>query len=347
MVIFNSSDGSYDMEIITTPNIGSYQTDNVSPIYRPDYGNNNVEHKVDDSYSGSLARKIHFNTQSIIQNNSYILNIFLHTKRLEGCTDQTIDNYRVTLKNFMYTTLKPFNDITTLDCRNYLIEYKDERNISNNTLDDMRRVLNTFFKFLEEEDFILRSPMKKVHRIKGEKVVKLPFTEEDIERIRDACDTIRDLALIDFLNSSGVRVGELKALDQDDVDLVNREGIVYGKGNKERIIYIDSKCKVHLEKYLISRFDRNPALFVSERKPFGRLTKAGIEDIVKRIGNKAGVRNAHPHRFRRSLATRLIKKNVPIEQVQRILGHSKIETTLIYAEVSQLDIKINHDKFAT
>ena len=246
----------------------------------------------------------------------------------------------------MFDIIKPVDKYNALDIRDYLVSYKKYNNVSNNTLDDMRRVFNSFFNFLEDEDYIIKNPIRKIHKIKGEKIVKTAFTEEEVELIRDACNHIRDLAMIDFLNSSGVRVSELCNLNRTDIDLDNKEGIVFGKGSKERIIYFDARTKVHLTKYLNTRNDDCAALFCTKIKPYRRLDRSGIEDLLKIIGKKAGVQGCHPHRFRRTLATRLLYKNVPIEQVQKILGHEKIETTLIYAQVNQNDVKASHQKFA-
>lgn len=212
-------------------------------------------------------------------------------------------------------------------------------------MDGMRRVFSSFFNWLEDEDYIIKSPVRKIHHIKYEYAVQKPFTEEDLEKLRDACTTIRDLALVDFLNSSGVRVSELCRLDIDDLDLEKNEGIVFGKGSKERIIYFDSKTKVHLQKYLSQRVDDSPALFVTNRKKATRITASGVEFIIRNLGEIAGVEKCHPHRFRRTLATRLIDRGVPIEQVQRMLGHTKIDTTLIYAQVNQSNVKLNHSKY--
>ena len=274
-----------------------------------------------------------------------ILKDFLLAKKLEGCSIKTIRLYYDCLFSFTVRMKNSFADITTQDIRGYLNLYNETHDVSNITLDNMRRIFSTFFEWLHQEDYIDKNPVKKIKRIKIDKVVKKPFTDEEIEHLRDACNNLRDLALIDLLNSSGIRVSELCGLNRDDIDLNKREGIVFGKGAKERIIYFDAKTKIHLEDYLMRRMDDNPALFVSLRYPYRRLQKSGVEILLKDVGARAGVNDVYPHRFRRTLATNLIDKGVPIEQVQQILGHTKIDTTLIYAIVNQNNIKMNHGRF--
>ena len=276
-----------------------------------------------------------------------ILKQFLMAKKLEGCSAKTLESYRYSINYFLKTVNKDITKITTSDIRTYMMEYQRIREIKSITMDSMRRVFSSFFNWLEDEDIIIKSPCRKIHHIKYEKTIQKIFTEEEIERIRDACTTIRDLALIDFLNSSGVRVSELCQLNIEDIDFQLNEGIVFGKGAKERIIYFDSRTKVHLQRYLNSRIDDCPALFVNIKPPIRRLSPNGVEFIVREIGNIANVDDCHPHRFRRTLATRLIDRGVPIEQVQKILGHSKIDTTLIYAQVNQQNVKLSHSKFCS
>lgn len=274
-----------------------------------------------------------------------ILKDFLLAKKLEGCSNKTIRLYYDCLFNFTVKLNKPIGEITTQDIRSYLNIYNENHDVSNTTLDNMRRIFSSYFEWLHQEDYIDKNPVKKIKRIKVDKVVKKPFTDEEVEHLRDACNNIRDLALIDLLNSSGVRVSELCGLNRDDIDLTKREGVVFGKGAKERVIYFDAKTKIHLEHYLMRRLDDNPALFVSLRYPYRRLQKSGVEILLKEIGNRAGISDVYPHRFRRTLATNLIDKGVPIEQVQQILGHTKIDTTLIYAIVNQNNVKMNHGRF--
>lgn len=293
------------------------------------------------------GREIILSNREIIENNSLIIKRFLATKRIEGCSESTISRYGYALRRFMYNVIKPVENVDTTDLRAYLAEYQATGVVSNATLDDVRRIFTSFFNYMVDEDIIMKSPARKLHKIREEEIVKLPFTEEDIQLMLDECRDMRDLALLEFLNSTGARVSEVAKLNKYDINIDKREGIVYGKGRKQRMIYFDYKTKVHLRKYLAERYDDNPALFVQTKKPYARLSKDGIEYIVRNIGYMAGVKNAHPHRFRRTLASRLTFRGVPIEQVQKILGHTKIETTLIYARVNDDDVRRSHEKFST
>lgn len=285
------------------------------------------------------------NEKEIRNHNKYLLERYLRSKQLEGLSSLTLKNYKQNISYLQSAVLKRFENMTTRDIKNFLYDYQLENKISNSTLDDMRRVYSSFFNFLDEEDYILKNPVKKIHHIKSKKSIKKAFSEEEIIRLQDSCTSKRDRALIDFLYSTGVRVSELCRLTITDIDFNNKELIVFGKGNKERIVYFDSRTKVHLIDYLESRDDNNDALFVVSTEPHERLTPAGVEYIVKMIGNKAGVKKCHPHRFRRTLATRLINRGMPIEQVQKLLGHTKIDTTLIYAQVDQSNVKSSHERF--
>jgi len=348
MVILLDLDNSGSLEAV---HLDDYHVDeNTSGVYILNkeiykHVSNNTESIYVKSTDG-IVREIRKTEEEVLLANLKILSEFISLKKAEGCSDQTIKNYYIYIRKLLFAIIKPISEITAYDVRAYLVEYKDNNNISNNTLDDRRRTFNSFFNFLEEEDYIIKNPIRKIHKIKGEKNVQLPFTEDDVELLRDECDNIRDLAIIDFLNSSGVRVSELCGLNIKDIDMDKKEGIVFGKGKKERIIYFDARTRIHLKKYLATRNDNCEALFCTKIKPYRRLDKSGIEDMCRLLGIKAGVDDCHPHRFRRTLATRLLYKNVPIEQVQKILGHSKIETTLIYAQVNQSDVKISHEKFA-
>lgn len=241
--------------------------------------------------------------------------------------------------------LSPIRKITTEEIRAYLVDYQKINNCSKVTVDNIRRNISSFFSWLEEEDYILKSPMKRIHKIKTKTVVKNTISDEDIEKLRDHCSNIRDLAMIDLLYSTGMRVGELVNLNIDNVDMEQRECIVYGKGDKERKVYFDAKAKIHLLNYLNSRSDTNPALFVTLDAPHERLKISGVEIRIRELGRKLGLERIHPHKFRRTMATRAIDKGMPIEQVQKILGHSQIDTTMQYAIVNQTNVKISHQKF--
>ena len=264
-----------------------------------------------------------------ISNEEY-MNMFLAAKRIEGCSDRTIKYYRVTVEHMLNRIPSEVRRITTDDIRRYLVEYQQINSCSKVTVDNVRRNLSSFFSWLEEEDYILKSPMRRIHKIKTKQPVKEILTDEMIERLRDNCKCIRDLAIIDLLYSTGIRVGELVGLNKSDIDFEERECIVYGKGDKERRVYFDAKAKLHLLNYLNTRVDNNPALFVTLDAPFERLKISGVEIRVRELGRKLNIDKIHPHKFRRTMATRAIDKGMPIEQVQKILGHSQIDTTMQY-----------------
>lgn len=270
---------------------------------------------------------------------------FLSAKQVEGCSECSVSYYSSTLDNLIKTLEKPFNQMETEDLRTYLSEYQKKNNASKQTVDNIRRILSSFFTWLEDEDYILKSPVRRIHKIKTIKQVKETYSDEALERLRDNCKTIRDLALIDMLASTGMRVGELVKLNRIDVDFINRECVVLGKGSKERIVYFDARTKLHLQNYLNSRKDDNPALFVSLLEPHKRLEIAGIEIMLRKLGRSLEINKVHPHKFRRTLATRAIDKGMPIEQVQKLLGHQKIDTTMEYAIVDQQNVKNSHKKY--
>jgi len=278
-----------------------------------------------------------------ISNEDY-LKMFLDAKKIEGCSERTIEYYQKTIEHLIDTVSTPVRKITTEEMREYLAEYQKINNCSNVTVDNIRRNISSFFSWLEEEDYILKSPMKRIHKIKTKTVVKSVISDEIIEKLRDHCTEIRDLAMIDLLYSTGMRVGELVRLNRDDINLENRECIVYGKGDKERRVYFDAKAKVHLKEYLDSRKDDNPALFVTLNSPHKRLKISGVEIRIRELGRGVSAERIHPHKFRRTMATRAIDKGMPIEQVQKILGHSQIDTTMQYAMVNQTNVKNSHQK---
>lgn len=270
---------------------------------------------------------------------------FLSAKQVEGCSERSVNYYSSTLDNLIKNLEKPFNQIETEDLRVYLSEYQKKNNASKQTIDNIRRILSSFFTWLEDEDYILKSPVRRIHKIKTMKQVKETYSDEALEKLRDNCKTIRDLALIDMLASTGMRVGELVKLNRVDVDFVNRECVVLGKGSKERVVYFDARTKLHLQNYLNSRTDDNEALFVSLLEPHNRLEIAGVEIMLRKLGRRLEINKVHPHKFRRTLATRAIDKGMPIEQVQKLLGHQKIDTTMEYAIVDQQNVKNSHKKY--
>lgn len=277
--------------------------------------------------------------------NDELIEKFISSKEMEGCSYRTIKYYKSTLIMANKKIDKHFLHVTTDDLRDYLINYQKVNNCSKVSIDNIRRNLSSFFSWLEEENYILKSPMKRIHKIKTNKTIKETYSDEILEQLRDNCDSIRDLAIIDLLSSTGMRVGELVKLNINDIDLENRECIVFGKGNKERPVYFDARTKIHLKNYLRSRNDNNQALFVSLDKPFNRLEISGVEIRLRQLGRRLGVDKVHPHKFRRTVATKAIDKGMPIEQVQRLLGHSQIDTTMHYAMVNQNNVKESHRKF--
>lgn len=279
------------------------------------------------------------------ESNQTLKEEFLSAKQVEGCSERSVSYYSSTLDNLIKSLVKPFNQIETEDLRVYLSEYQKKNNASKQTIDNIRRILSSFFTWLEDEDYILKSPVRRIHKIKTMKQVKETYSDEALERLRDNCKTIRDLALIDMLASTGMRVGELVKLNRVDVDFVNRECVVLGKGSKERVVYFDARTKLHLQNYLNSRTDENEALFVSLLEPHNRLEIAGVEIMLRKLGRSLEINKVHPHKFRRTLATRAIDKGMPIEQVQKLLGHQKIDTTMEYAIVDQQNVKNSHKKY--
>lgn len=277
--------------------------------------------------------------------NDNFLKMFLDAKRIEGCSERTLNYYRTTVEHLISQIETGVRKISTEEIREYLSNYQKRNSCSNVTIDNIRRNISSFFSWLEEEDYILKSPMKRIHKIKTKTVVKNIISDEGIEKLRDNCKEKRDLAIIDLLYSTGIRVGELVNLNIEDIDLEGRECIVYGKGDKERRVYFDAKAKVHLKEYIDARTDNNESLFVTLDEPHNRLKISGVEIRLRKLGRMLDLDRIHPHKFRRSMATRAIDKGMPIEQVQKILGHSQIDTTMQYAMVNQSNVKTSHQKY--
>lgn len=277
--------------------------------------------------------------------NQDLLATFISAKKVEGCSEKSLRYYESTIRNMQESINKSEELITTEDLRSYLDNYQSTNGISKVTMDNVRRILSTFFSWLEDEDYIIKSPVRRIHKIRTGKTVKETYTDESLELMRDKCDNIRDLALIDLLASTGIRVGELVKLNKNDIDFENRECIVFGKGNKERKVYFDARTKIHLQRYLSERSDNCEALFVTLNKPYNRLLIKGVEIRLSKIGKKVNLTKVHPHKFRRTLATMAIDKGMPIEQVQQLLGHQSIDTTLQYAMVNQVNVKNSCRKF--
>lgn len=280
-----------------------------------------------------------------ITENTELLESFLSAKKIEGCSDKTIKYYKATIQNLLNNLQISVRSTTTSDLRIYLSEYQEQKQSSKVTIDNMRRIFSSFFAWLEDEDYIIKSPVRRIHRVRTDTLIKETISDESLELLRDSCTEIRDLALIDLLASTGMRVGELVKMNISDINFQERQCIVFGKGNKEREVYFNARAKIHLKQYIQQRTDSNPALFVSLSAPHTRLTISGVEVRLRNLGKHINQHKIHPHKFRRTLATQAIDKGMPIEQVQRLLGHVKIDTTLHYAMVNQSNVKMAHRKF--
>lgn len=285
--------------------------------------------------------------QEILKNNTNILNKFISSKEIEGCSNRTLNYYKDNINKMFDAVNLPVNEITTEMLRNYLADYKNNSNAGMVTIDNMRRTLSSFFAWLENEDYIVKSPVRRIHKVKTTRRVKETLTDENLEKLRDTCSNVRDLAILELLISTGMRVGEITRLNISDMNFQERSCIVLGKGNSEREVYFSAKSKMYIEKYLKTRIDNNEALFVSLIKPYNRLGISGIEIAIRNLGKQANINKVHPHKFRRTMATMAIDKGMPIEQVQKLLGHIKIDTTMEYAMVNQNNVKNSHRKYIT
>ena len=282
------------------------------------------------------------NNEQLEQN---LVELFLSAKRIEGCSEKSLKYYESTILSLLADLEKDVKHIITDDIRTYLTDYQSRKQSSKVTIDNIRRILSSFFSWLEDEDYILKSPVRRIHKVKTGATIKETYTDEALELMRDNCTQLRDLAMIDMLASTGMRVGEMVLLNREDIDFNERECVVFGKGDKERIVYFDARTKIHLQNYLNSRDDDNLALFVSLQKPHNRLQISGVEVRLRQYGKLLGLNKVHPHKFRRTLATMAIDKGMPIEQLQQLLGHRRIDTTLQYAMVKQSNVKIAHRKY--
>ena len=274
-----------------------------------------------------------------------LVNIFIAAKRIEGCSEKTLKYYQTTIVAMIAAVNKSVRHIQTEDLRFYMTQYQKKNQSSRVTIDNIRRILSSFFSWLEDEDHILKSPVRRIHKVKTGTNIKETYNDEELEKMRDNCTELRDLAIIDMLASTGMRIGEMVLLNRIDINFAERECVVFGKGDKERLVYFDARTKLHLQNYLDSRIDNNPALFVTIRAPYKRIQIGGIEVRLRKIGKMLGITKMHPHKFRRTLATMAIDKGMPIEQLQQLLGHKRIDTTLQYAMVKQSNVKIAHKKY--
>ena len=280
--------------------------------------------------------------------NETLIDAFLSAKNVEGCSKRTISYYKSTIENmtdYMSGLDKILCEIDTSDIRKYITDYANTHSANKTTLDNIRRIISSFFSWLEEENYIIKSPARRVHKIRMGETIKTVYSDEELELLRDNSKNIRNLAIIDILSSTGMRIGELVSLNIVDVDFDRRECKVLGKGSKERIVYFDARTKIHLKEYLKTRLDSENSLFVSLNKPYKPLKISGVEIMLRNLGESLNINRVHPHKFRRTLATRAIDKGMPIEQVQVLLGHSKIDTTMHYAMVNQNNVKQSHRKY--
>lgn len=274
-----------------------------------------------------------------------LIAMFIAAKRIEGCSEKTLKYYQTTIDTMAESMGKNIRHILTEDLRIYLTEYQSKNQSSRVTIDNIRRILSSFFSWLEDEDYIIKSPVRRIHKVKTASNIKETYSDEDLERMRDNCEELRDLAIIDMLASTGMRIGEMVLLNREDINFVERECVVFGKGDKERVVYFNARAKLHLQEYLDNRTDDNPALFVTLRAPHERIQIGGIEYRLRKMGRQLNISKVHPHKFRRTLATMAIDKGMPIEQLQRLLGHKRIDTTLQYAMVKQSNVKTAHRKY--
>lgn len=310
------------------------------------YLNNAQSKRLQEVLQCSLVHyEVTENTEKRKSSEQDFVDLFLSAKRIEGCSEKSLKYYKNTIVAMLTTLDIEVKYIITDDIRGYLTEYQKKNNSSKVTIDNIRRILSSFFSWLEDEDYILKSPVRRIHKIKTGTNIKETYSDEALELMRDNCTEFRDLAMIDMLASTGMRVGEMVLLNRNDIDFNERECVVFGKGNKERVVYFDARTKIHLQNYLEKRKDDNPALFVSLKSPHERLKIGGVEVRLREFGKQLGLQKVHPHKFRRTLATMAIDKGMPIEQLQHLLGHRKIDTTLQYAMVKQSNVKIAHRKY--
>lgn len=310
------------------------------------YLDNAQLHKLQEGLEHSLFEyEIAGRTIETEDDSQELINSFVYAKRIEGCSEKTLKYYRTTIEAMTEAINKGVRHIQTDDLRAYLTEYQEKHGSSRVTIDNIRRILSSFFSWLEDEDHILKSPVRRIHKVKTATNIKETYTDEELEKMRDNCEELRDLAIIDMLASTGMRIGEMVLLNKADINFNERECVVFGKGDKERVVYFDARTKIHLQNYIDSRIDDDPALFVTLRAPHTRIKISGIESRLREMGKALEIEKVHPHKFRRTLATMAIDKGMPIEQLQQLLGHKRIDTTLQYAMVKQSNVKQAHRKY--
>lgn len=285
------------------------------------------------------------------EDNERYINLFLGFKRIGNRKESTLNYYEIEIRKLLNFLNKKVSEISTEDIGYYLAWYKMQdkdrkRPVSPSTLDTLRRIYNSFFSWLLNNGYVRKNPISLLEKGKIDKKIKKPFTEEELQLIRNACKDIRTLAMVDFLSASGVRVSEFCSINMNDIDWNRKELVVTGKGNKQRTVYLNATALISVQRYLETRTDDNPSLFVSKNKPYNRLKPSAVRSILHELEQETGA-YIHPHKFRRTLATRLLERGMKIEHIQKILGHEKIETTLIYCSVSQTDVKYEYTKYGT
>ena len=306
--------------------------------------NNSQLEKLQEVLRKTLSCQKTSSTQSVRMEQDFV-SLFINAKRIEGCSEKTLHYYEATIQTMIKSIGKEVRRVETEDIRTYLTEYQTKKHSSKVTIDNIRRILSSFFSWLEDEDYILKSPVRRIHKVRSATIIKETYSDEALESMRDYCSELRDVAMIDFFASTGMRVGEMVRINRSDIDFNERECVVLGKGEKQRIVYFDARTKIHLKNYLASRKDDDPALFVSLTYPYKRLQIGGVEKRLRDLGRRLGITKVHPHKFRRTLATMAIDKGMPIEQLQKLLGHQRIDTTLQYAMVKQSNVKLAHRKY--
>lgn len=276
--------------------------------------------------------------------NAAIVNHYIMVKTIEGLSNKTLRYYRCEILKFLTAMNKPVSSVSTNDIRYYLA-VKMKNGVSKTTADNTLRILRTFFKWTAAEEIIKKDPTLTIKKIKFDKLIKKPFSESELEQLRASMKSTRDKAILEFLFSTGARVSEVAALNKADVDFVKEQCIVFGKGHKERYVYLNAKCIFWLQRYLSERNDQNEALFVSENEPHHRLKISAFELTLRKQGKACGVPDVHPHRFRRTAATFALRRGMPIDQVRQMLGHTQIQTTLLYAVTDDIETKESHRKY--
>lgn len=286
-------------------------------------------------------------TEVRVSDNSWTddLRRFCERKQLSGKSDGTIGRYKYILTKVLGYINKPVAEVTEGDLNDYIEKYKMFRQVSNCTLEGTRLCISSFFTWLHERGFIPRNPSRGIDPIKVPKTVKRAYSDEELEKIKQACKNLRDKAIVEFLYTTGVRISEMTALNRDDICIKEKTIIVYGKGAKEREVYLTDVSSMYLSAYLFQRKDNSEALFVSDKKPYKRLSASGVRGMLKAIGKRTGIDKVHPHRFRTTCATNLLRKGMPIEEVSQILGHEKLDTTRLYALVDKDKVKADHRRY--